>query len=170
MKKLALFILLATCLNVSAHFPISANTDESKGLISNVDFALLQLGVGFFDNAQLYDGKVNTFVSVGLLGLLQNSAVISFAPVSGVSKNYFLQCGLTICTETNYLLTFSLINLVKHNYGLQFGIGNISTSDSGIQIGVFNVGGFIQLGLLNYHSKSYIPWMPLINWDMGKEE
>ena len=170
MKKLFLFILLATTLNLFAHFPIAVDTDESRGLISNVDFALLQVGIGFFENCQLYDGNVNTFISLGGLGLLQKSAVISFAPISGVNKNYFLQCGLTICTETNYLLTVSLVNLVKHNYGLQIGVGNFSTHNSGIQIGMFNTGGFLQLGLLNYNPRSYIPWLPLVNWDMGREE
>ena len=187
MKKLFLFILLATTLNLFAHFPIAVDTDESRGLISNVDFAPLQVGIGFFENCQLYDGNVNTFISLGGLGLLQKSAVISFAPISGVNKNYFLQCGcLMTCTETNYLLTVSLVNLVKHNYGLQIGVGNISTHNrgiqigmfntggflhnSGIQIGMFNTGGFLQLGLLNYNPSSYIPWLPLVNWDMGREE
>ena len=73
------------------------------------------------------------------------------------------------CTETNYLLTVSLVNLVKHNYGLQIGVGNFSTHNSGIQIGMFNTGGFLQVGLLNYNPKSYIPWLPLVNWDMGRE-
>ena len=170
MKKTLLFILLATTLNVFAHFPIAVNTDESRGFISNVDFAPLQLGVGFFDRWQLYDGKVNTFASFGCLGLMQESAVISFSPVSGIKKNYFLQCGLTACTEKNYFLSVSLINLIEHNYGLQIGVGNFSTHNSGIQIGIFNTGGFLQLGLLNYNPRSYIPWLPLVNWDMGREE
>jgi len=39
------------------------------------------------------------------------------------------------------------------------------------QIGLFNIGqngATLQIGLLNYNPKSYIPWMPLINFDMGK--
>ena len=170
MKKTFLFILLATTLNLFAHFPIAVDTDESRGLISNVDFAPIQVGIGFFENCQLYDGKVHSFVSLGLLGLLQESAILSAAPVSGIKNNYFLQCGLTNCTEKNYLMAVSLINIVKHNYGLQLGIGNLSTDTKGIQIGLFNTGGFLQIGLLNYHPKSHIPFMPFINWDMGKEE
>ena len=168
MKKFLLFIFLIAGLNVFAHFPIAVDTDKSCGLISNVDFAPLQLGI--FDKCQLYDGKVNTFISLGCLGLLQESAVISFAPVSGINKNYFLQCGLTGCTEKNYFLSVSLINLVKQNFGLQLGIGNISTHNSGIQIGLFNMGGWLQLGLFNYNPRSYIPWLPFINWDMGRQE
>ena len=168
MKKFLLFIFLIAGLNVFAHFPIAVDTDKSCGLISNVDFAPLQLGI--FDKCQLYDGKVNTFISLGCLGLLQESAVISFAPVSGINKNYFLQCGLTGCTEKNYFLSVSLINLIEHNYGLQVGIGNFSARDTGIQIGVLNMNGSLQIGLLNYNPKSYIPFMPLINFDMGKKE
>ena len=170
MKKLALLMLLTICVNLFAHFPIFVDTDKSKGLISNVTFAPLQIGVGFFDKWQLYDGKVHSFVSLGLLGLLQESAILSAAPISGIKNNYFLQCGLTNCTEKNYLMAVSLINIVKHNYGLQLGIGNLSTDTKGIQIGLFNTGGFLQIGLLNYHPKSHIPFMPFINWDMGKEE
>ncbi len=33
MKKLFLFILLATTLNLFAHFPIAVDTDKSRGLI-----------------------------------------------------------------------------------------------------------------------------------------
>ena len=170
MKRLVLVILSVMCFNIFAHFPIPVNTDESKGLISNVAFGPLQIGIGFFDNFQLYDGEVHTFISLGVLGLLQKSAVVSAAPISGVRNNYFFQCGLTNCTENNYLITLSLINLVKHNFGLQLGIGNFSADNKGIQIGVFNAGGLFQLGLLNYHPNSYIPWMPFINWDMGQEE
>ena len=36
-------------------------------------------------------------------------------------------------------------------------------SDFGIQHGK------IQIGLLNYNRNSYIPWLPLVNWNMGRE-
>ena len=49
------------------------------------------------------------------------------------------------------------------------GLVNISNK---IQIGLVNLspGATFQLGLLNYNPKSYIPWLPLVNWDMGREE
>ena len=193
MKKLALFILLATCLNVFAHFPVIVDSDKSKGLISNVTFAPLQVGVGFVDKWQLYDGNTPSFVSMGILGLMQKSAVTSFAPINMLKKNYFLQCGLLAsATEENYFFSFALFNATHKNYGLQLGAGNISASDWGIQVGLVNLGpqiqigaynidgqiqigilnahGKIQIGLLNYNPRSYIPWLPLVNWDMGKEE
>ena len=193
MKKLILFILLATCLEVSAHFPVIVDSDKSKGLISNVTFAPLQVGVGFFDKWQLYDGNAHSFVSVGILGLMQKSAVTSLAPINMLKKNYFLQCGLLAsATEENYFFSFALFNATHKNCGIQLGIGNMSTSDWGIQAGLVNFGpqiqigvynidgnfqigllnlhGKIQLGLLNYNRNSYIPWLPFINWDMGQKE
>jgi hypothetical protein len=68
------------------------------------------------------------------------------------------------------------------NYGLQVGMYNQSAfQDWGmqtgvynqkgmIQLGLFNIHGRFQLGLLNYNPKSYIPWLPFVNWDMGREE
>ena len=193
MKKTFLFILLATTLNLFAHFPVIVDSDKSKGLISDVDFAPLQVGVGFFDKWQLYDGNAHSFVSVGILGLMQKSAVTSFAPINMLKKNYFLQCGfLASATEENYFFSFALFNATHKNYGLQLGAGNISESDWGIQVGLGNLGpqiqigaynidgqiqigilnshGKIQIGLLNYNRNSYIPWLPFINWDMGKKE
>jgi len=61
---------------------------------------------------------------------------------------------------------------------IQFGLVNINKRE-GVQIGLFNAShdGYVvslntsvQLGLLNYNPRSYIPWLPLINWDMGKKE
>ena len=59
----------------------------------------------------------------------------------------------------------------------QFGLVNVNKND-GVQIGLFNATSHrvvdketsFQIGLLNYNPKSYIPWLPLVNWDMDKEE
>ena len=60
MKKTFLFILLATTLNLFAHFPVIVDSDNNEGVISDVDFAPLQVGVCFFDKWQLYDGNAHT--------------------------------------------------------------------------------------------------------------
>ena len=73
------------------------------------------------------------------------------------------------------------IGIANLNAPLQIGIFNACDGgyeDRGInwQIGIFNVAAdhdssfTFQLGLLNYNPRSYIPWLPLVNWDMGKEE
>lgn len=48
------------------------------------------------------------------------------------------------------------------------GIFNMSNK---IQIGLVNMspGATFQLGLLNYNPRSYIPWFPIVNWDMGRK-
>lgn len=49
-------------------------------------------------------------------------------------------------------------------------IGVLNATEK-IQIGLLNSGArgaMFQLGLLNYNPKSYLPWMPLINFDMGR--
>ena len=57
---------------------------------------------------------------------------------------------------------------------IQLGLVNVNRKD-GVQIGVFNASDngcvvdrktSIQFGLLNYNPRSYIPWLPFVNWDM----
>ena len=50
-------------------------------------------------------------------------------------------------------------------------VGLMNASDK-FQIGLLNLsqGADFQIGLLNYNPKSYVPWMPLINFNMGKEK
>ncbi len=71
------------------------------------------------------------------------------------------------------------IGIANFNAPLQIGIFNACDGgydDRGInwQLGILNVAAdydssfTFQIGLLNYNPKSYIPWLPLINWDMGK--
>ena len=61
---------------------------------------------------------------------------------------------------------------------VQFGLVNVNKND-GVQIGLFNASSHpylvdketsFQIGLLNYNPRSYIPWLPFINWDMGRQE
>ena len=73
------------------------------------------------------------------------------------------------------------IGIANINAPLQIGIFNACDGgydDRGInwQLGILNVAAdydssfTFQIGLLNYNPKSYIPWLPLVNWDMGREE
>lgn len=165
---------------LAAHFPVIVDTEESKGIISEVPFTPLQLGVGFFDHAQLFDGNVHCFAAVGLLGLLQESGAVSFAPINMLRYNFFVQTGtLTNISENNFFLTVSPCNLAQKNYGLQTGLFNFSARDAGLQIGLYNIGsliqiglinsdGKIQIGLLNFNPNAWLKWMPVINfpkWD-----
>ena len=65
--------------------------------------------------------------------------------------------------------------LINGGGTIQSGLCNLNKTD-GFQFGLFNASLEIynketsfQLGLLNYNSRSYIPWLPLVNWDMGRE-
>ena len=88
-------------------------------------------------------------------------------------NNLFLRKSLSSRTaKNNYGLQIGIGNISTHNSGIQIGMFNTGgfLHNSGIQIGMFNTGGFLQLGLLNYNPRSYIPYLPLVNWDMGREE
>ena len=193
MKKLLYIATLLATLNTFAHLPFfNVPTNESKGWISNVDFAPLQIGVGIFEKAQLYDGKVPSFISIGLLGLMQQGAVISFAPINGIKNNCGIHCGLLMAvTEKNYFLSMAIFNVSTHNYALQLGVGNLASADhstlqigavnfgstvqfgvynhSGkVQCGLFNANGNFQIGLLNYNENALIKWMPFFNFSSKK--
>ena len=76
---------------------------------------------------------------------------------------------------------FLHIGIANLNAPLQIGIfnacdGGYDDRDINWQLGILNVAAdydssfTFQIGLLNYNPRSYIPWMPLVNWDMGREE
>ena len=189
MKKLLLCAFCFVWFPLAAHLPVAVDTEESTGAVSGVFFTPLQLGVGFFPYAQLFDGKTRCFAAAGLLGLLQESAAISAAPVNMLNCNYFVQAGALLNTcEKNFFLSVSLVNLGKTNHALQAGAVNFSSDRSGLQLGAFNCGGMVQvglcntesrfqlgifnqegdfqIGLLNYNPKAWIPWMPLLNFSV----
>lgn len=176
MQRFFLIVLLLCGLPLAAHFPVIVDTEESKGLISGLTFTPVQLGIGFLDQAQVFDGDSHCFAALGLLGLLQQSGAVTFAPVNMLRYNFLLQTGaLASISENNFFLTASPCNLASKNYGLQAGLFNYSVRDTGLQIGLFNAGGLIQIGLLNtdgnfqigllnYNHRAWLKWMPLINF------
>ena len=110
------------------------------------------LGIDFFD--LFYAGllHLNTPVSIGLVNVCDKS-----------KNNAVFQAGIL-----NY-----------NSKGVQLGLGNI---EGAYQFGLFNYhskkttyswekpdnSGVFQFGLLNYNEKSYVPWFPLINFNMGR--
>ena len=91
MKKTFLFILLATTLNLFAHFPVIVDSDKSKGVISGWKFAPVQVGVGIFESANLFDADSVALFSIGLAGIQQHSSIISVGGITELKKNYGLQ-------------------------------------------------------------------------------
>ncbi len=138
---------------------------------------------------QLCDGKVMIpGVSLGLVWLTQKASLISFAPLNGEERNWFLQTALLLsATEKNYGIQFSpfyTLALDHEGYWNGFQVGGFNLGGS-IQIGILNhafdgkwafqIGLFnqneegkniFQIGLLNYNHESLIPWCPIINFSM----
>jgi hypothetical protein len=214
MKKLLLVILAVGI--VSSVF---SGEFDGKGLISDWKFAPVQVGVGIFESANLFDADSVALFSIGLAGIQQHSSIISVGGITELKKNYGVQVAAASLTDRNYGLMIGLLENctdVNKNYGIKIGITNISGKfakfqmlgidcfdllhigianlNAPLQIGIFNAcdGGYndrninwqfgilnvaadhdssftFQLGLLNYNPKSYIPWLPLVNWDMGRE-
>ena len=215
MKKLLLIILSAVV--VSSAF---AGNFDGKGVIPGWKFAPVQVGVGIFESANLFDADSVALLSIGLLGIQQHSSIISVGGITELKNNYGIQVAAASLTDRNYGLMIGLLENctdVNKNYGIKIGITNISGKfqlaqllginffdflhvgvvnyNAPLQIGILNAcdGGYndrninwqfgilnvaaehdssftFQLGLLNYNPRSYIPWLPLVNWDMGREE
>ena len=181
MKKIIFLLLLLIVFSAFGQRVIVGENCE-KGLIPDSSFTPFQLGVGFIDNAQLFDGSADSVVSFGLIGVGQKSAVLSCCPVINLLQtNYFLQSsGLIASCNTNWGISLAAIfNISQKSYGAQIGLVNATTDHYGlqigvvnvkskVQIGVFNSDGDIQFGLLNQNAKALIPWMPIFNFSIRK--
>ncbi|MBE6358509.1 MAG: hypothetical protein E7057_04590 [Lentisphaerae bacterium] len=212
MKKFLLIILSAVV--VSSAF---AGEFDSKGVISGWKFAPVQVGVGIFESANLFDSDSVALFSIGLLGIQQHSSTISVGGITELKNNYGIQVSAASLTDRNYGLMIGLLENctdTNENYGMKIGLFNVSGKfklvqffginffdlmhigianlNAPLQVGFLNAnaGGYhnrnicwqfgifnaadhdssfiFQLGLLNYNSKSYIPWLPLVNWNMGR--
>ena len=116
-----------------------------------------------------------------MFGLLENC--------TDVNKNYGIKIGITNISGKFQLaqllginfFDFLHVGVVNYNAPLQIGIlnacdGGYNDRNINWQFGILNVAAehdssfTFQLGLLNYNPRSYIPWLPLVNWDMGREE
>ena len=190
MKKLFLILLTVMCIS-------TAFTDDfsEKGLISGWKFVPVQVGVGFFSPKQLFDTDSTALFSLGLLGVKQRSSIISLGAVSELKNNCGMPLAFISIADKNCGLMTGLFNIdgrftggqfagidfcdylhigiINYHAPLQFGVVNIS-GESLFQIGLFNAGTNkieknFQIGLLNYNPKSYIPWLPIVNWNMGQE-
>ena len=159
---------------------VGAGIFESANLFDADSVALFSIGL-------LGIQQYSSIISVGGITELKNNYGIQVSAASLTDRNYGLMIGLLEnCTDVN------------KNYGIKIGITNISGKfakfqllgidffdhlqvgflnghtyiDNVLQIGIFNTtsNGGVQIGLLNYNPKSYIPWLPFVNWDMGREE
>ena len=213
MKNLFLTLLTVMCIS-----PVFADQFDEKGLISGWKFVPLQVGVGIFESANLFDADSVSLFSFGFARVQQHSSIISLGGLTGLENNYAIQMSAASLADRNYGLMIGMyLNATGNNCGVKIGLFNfsgkfkllqflgincfdflhigIANFNAPLQIGIFNAcdGGYddrginwqlgilnvaadydssftFQIGLLNYNPKSYIPWLPLVNWDMGREE
>lgn len=157
MKKVLLSAIVIYGFLLAGALPSAADADKSRGWISDWCFTPLQIGVGYFDRSQIFDGTTNCLISSGMIMQRQKSAVISCAPLNVMQSNYFLQnAALLNITRDNWFLAAAPVNLIYENHGWLAGIFNLSFNSAGVQTGVANFGGMLQIGLLNISSKIQI--------------
>ena len=215
MKKLLVIFLSAWIIST-----VFAGNFDGKGLITGWKFAPVQVGVGIFDSANLFDADSVALFSLGFARVQQHTSIISLGGMTRLGNNYGIQLPVASLTDRNYGLMIGIyLNATKNdnNHGIKIGLFNISGKfqlaqilginffdflhvgvvnyNAPLQIGILNEcnGGYndrninwqfgilnvaaehdssftFQLGLFNYNPRSYIPWLPLVNWDMGREE
>ena len=128
-------------------------------------------------------------ISVALLvNTLQNNYGLQCAPLflgTATDCNYGISLGFTNYSKKCYGIQAGILNysfagapVEKENEQVQLcGINIADTLYLGLlnatdkfQIGLFNLskGAAFQIGLLNFNPRSYVPWLPLINFDMGR--
>ena len=150
MKKLLLIILSAVV--VSSAF---AGEFDSKGVISGWKFAPVQVGVGIFESANLFDADSVALLSIGLLGIQQYSSIISVGGITELKNNYGIQVSAASLTDRNYGLMIGLLENctdVNKNYGIKIGITNISGKFAKFQLLGIDFFDYLQVGFLNGHT------------------
>ena len=147
--------------------------------MSEKDVYGINLGIATLLTGKCYGASIN------VLSLLNENNGLSLG-LFNMGNNNGITLGLCNLVIDNDGISLGVINLWGNNAGVLVGVFNYEHEETshGVAIGVINIskkntfqlgiynqaeGGF-QLGLLNYNPKSYIPWLPLVNWDMGKKE
>ena len=141
----------------------------------NYKFTPVQLS--WSQNTYLFDTENNTILTLG--GIFeQESAILSLGYVNKIDHNYGFSFGIVNLTKKNYGLKFGIVNWIRFFEAFQvLGINvadtvqiGIVNDDAPVQIGVVNGRGKFQIGIWNYCPGSYLPHLPLINFDMGKQK
>ena len=138
-------------------FVSSAFTGEfdGKGVISGWKFAPVQVGVGIFESANLFDSDSVALLSIGLLGIQQYSSIISVGGITELKNNYGIQVSAASLTDRNYGLMIGLLENctdVNKNYGIKIGITNISGKFAKFQLLGIDFFDYLQVGFLNGHT------------------
>lgn len=155
---------------------------ETSGITGNDNDTVLSLGLLCLEQnssvlsfAGWKNQQENNYgVQTGLIvaGSRCNYAVVC-APAAVVNKNYGVQISLLGMTGEMECLQLLGVNIADE---IQIGLINSAEhkvfsedfDERFLQIGLFNEGGKFQIGLLNYNPRSWIPFLPLFNCNMGR--
>ena len=150
MKKLLLIILSVVV--VSSAF---AGDFDSKGVISGWKFAPVQVGIGIFESANLFDADSVALFSFGLLRIQQQASIISLGGMTRLENNYGIQLSTASLTYRNYgLMLSSYLNATctNDNYGIKIGLFNVSGKYDKLQLLGIDFFDYLQVGFLNGHT------------------
>jgi hypothetical protein len=150
MKKLLLVILAVGI--VSSVF---SGEFDGKGLISDWKFAPVQVGVGIFDSANLFDADSVALFSFGFARVQQHTSIISLGGMTRLGNNYGIQLPVASLTDRNYGLMIGLLENctdVNENYGIKIGITNTSGKFAKFQLLGIDFFDHLQVGFLNGHT------------------
>ena len=181
MKKLLLILCSAILsFNVYAHGSLQVD------LLGEVSWTPVNISILPIHLFSPLDTDIRgVYLSPGLVGLAKNIYGVNCGILTVTEEK---SCGITANVfslgQKNYGISFGLVNFWDRCNGLTAGLVNLMTYNNGVSVGVvnlapnniFQLGLFnssksgLQIGLLNYNPKSYIPWLPFVNWDMGKKE
>ena len=161
---------------------VDAGLMESRKLVDEQTHTLFSLGLlileqksAIFSVALLANRLQNNYgiqLPLFLGSVTDNNYGISFGWDNFSKKCYGIQLGvLNHCFAGEKIepqherWQFLGMNIADRVY-----LGVVNISDK-LQIGLFNLspGNAFQIGLLNYNARSFIPWCPVINFDMGNK-
>ena len=95
---------------------------------------------------------------------------------NGTRENYLAQVGLIGICKLNWGCEVGFLNLAGRNVGVSVGAINVESNFGyrgqndpypwlpGLQAGVLNVGGGVQVGLLNHNPHGLVKWLPILNF------
>lgn len=93
MKKMIVLGLLLSIFSCFAHFPIYVTTHDKNGVFQ-AEWTPVQLGILPEENLQLFRENTEVYgFSFGLLGLNQESSILSFAIINAIKKIIFCKRG-----------------------------------------------------------------------------
>ena len=161
MKKLLLRILSVVV--VSSAF---AGDFDSKGVISGWKFAPVQVGIGIFESANLFDADSVALFSFGLLRIQQQASIISLGGMTRLENNYGIQLSTASLTYRNYgLMLSSYLNATctNDNYGIKIGLFNISGKYDKLQLLGIDFFDYLQVGVFNANNRDNILQVGVFN-------